>query len=214
MIAYKHFFANTRMSFFSHPKPKKKMLLEKYQWQPEGYPQILEVSLRRSSQSRAIRVLVNQEGRVTVTAPLRTSRTLLLRILTAQTVWILKKRDQFLTPSFRTPKLAGSDQEFKEYKKKALELVETKLQYWNQHYGFRYNQVNVRNQSTRWGSCSAKGNLNFHYRIIFLPEHLADYLIVHELCHLKAFDHSVHFWTLVEKTIPDFRACRKALKKA
>ncbi|NBX49499.1 M48 family peptidase, partial [bacterium] len=82
----------------------------------------------------------------------------------------------------------------------------------NQHYGFSYGKISVRNQQTRWGSCSKRGNLNFNYRILFLPPHLADYLIVHELCHLKEFNHSPRFWALVAQGCPNYHACKKELR--
>lgn len=201
------------MTLFRIPTPKKKIQIEKYQWHPADVSESIEVTLRRSAQSRTIRILVNQEGRVTVTGPLRASRVLLLRVLEAQTKWVLAKRREFAVTITGSMRLTGSTKEFQTHKKEALALVKVKLAHWNKHYGYTYKQVTVRNQSTRWGSCSAKGNLNFHYRILFLPEHLADYLIVHELCHLKAFDHSPHFWALVGETIPDYRARRKALRR-
>ena len=83
---------------------------------------------------------------------------------------------------------------------------------FNQIYGFQYNKINIRNQKTRWGSCSKKGNLNFNYKIALLPEKYADYIVVHELCHLKEFNHSRSFWNLVARTIPDFRERKKRIK--
>jgi predicted metal-dependent hydrolase len=200
------------MNLFHTTKPKKKTSIEKYSWHPIGSKEVIEVILRRSAQSRAIRILVNQEGRVTVTGPLRASKVLLVRVLDAQTNWVLRKREELSLSGVSLIKLAGSAKEFQEHKEEALSLVKAKLEYWNRYYGHVYNQVTVRNQSTRWGSCSAKGNLNFHYRILFLPEPLVDYLIVHELCHLKAFDHSPRFWALVAETIPDYQERRKALR--
>ena len=98
------------------------------------------------------------------------------------------------------------------HKELARVLVKAKLEHFNQHYGFKYNRISIRNQRSRWGSCSKQGNLNFNYRIIFLPPALADYLIVHELCHLQEFNHSRAFWALVTQTIPHYQTVRRELK--
>lgn len=102
--------------------------------------------------------------------------------------------------------------EYVQYKEQARTLVHQKLVQWNALYNFSYNRVSIKNQKTRWGSCSSKGNLNFHYRIVFLPEPLVDYLIVHELCHLGQMNHSKAFWDLVEKTIPDYSIRQNMLR--
>ena len=99
------------------------------------------------------------------------------------------------------------------HKESAKTFALSRLLYWNQYYNFKYGAIKIKSQTTRWGSCSSKGNLNFNYRIVLLPEHLADYLIVHELCHLGEFNHSQKFWNLVKKTIPDFAQRRYELKK-
>ena len=91
-----------------------------------------------------------------------------------------------------------------ENKERARELVHARLAYWNQFYNLPYKRVAIRNQHSRWGSCSTKQNLNFNYRIVFLPPLLADYIIVHELCHLAEFNHSATFWGHVAKTLPDY----------
>ena len=80
-------------------------------------------------------------------------------------------------------------------------------------YGVKCGRVAMRNQKTRWGSCSKEGNLNFNYKIAFLPPELADYLIVHELCHLKEMNHLPRFWALVEQTIPNHKALRKEMRR-
>ncbi len=82
-----------------------------------------------------------------------------------------------------------------------------------QQYGFRYSSIRVGSARGRWGSYSAKGNLSFTFRSAFLPESLAKYLAVHELCHSKHFDHSAAFWRDVEHILPDYMARRRALRR-
>ena len=94
-----------------------------------------------------------------------------------------------------------------------MRFVLDRLAHFNAIYGFMFHRVCVRDNSSRWGSCSKKGNLNFHYKILFLPQELADYLIVHELCHLKEFNHSPRYWKLVAQTIPEYKNCRKEMRR-
>ncbi|HEY5383150.1 MAG TPA: M48 family metallopeptidase [Candidatus Paceibacterota bacterium] len=95
----------------------------------------------------------------------------------------------------------------------ARALVTERLDYFNRHYGFIYGKVFIRNTRTRWGSCSSRGNLGFNYRIIKLSPHLADYIVVHELCHLKEFNHSPQFWALVAETVPEWKLLRRELRR-
>lgn len=83
----------------------------------------------------------------------------------------------------------------------------------NASYGFIYKKVAIRNQRSRWGSCSKAGNLNFNYVIHALPPGLMDYVIVHELCHLSVFNHSRAFWDLVAKALPNYQTLRRELRK-
>lgn len=107
----------------------------------------------------------------------------------------------------------GNKRGLSKYREHARTVVHLKIAVWNEHYKHPIKKVFIKNQKTRWGSCSSKGNLNFSYRIVYLPEELQDYLIVHELCHLKEFNHSKNFWALVGETIPDYESRRAALKK-
>ena len=92
-------------------------------------------------------------------------------------------------------------------------FVENKISFFNKLYNFEINRIAIKNTSTRWGSCSSKKNLNFNYKIIYLNPVFADYLIVHELCHLKELNHSRNFWNLVAKTIPHHNEARRKLRK-
>jgi predicted metal-dependent hydrolase len=102
---------------------------------------------------------------------------------------------------------------YAEHKEKARELVHARLAHWNEFYKYTYKRVAIRNQRSRWGSCSTQQNLNFNYRLVFLPLELVDYVVVHELCHLAHFNHSQNFWNLVAQAIPDYEKRMFELKK-
>jgi predicted metal-dependent hydrolase len=97
----------------------------------------------------------------------------------------------------------------------AQALVRQKIAQFNANaaYGFEFRAVTIRNQKTRWGSCSRRGNLSFNWRILLLDSRAQDYLIVHEICHLAEFNHSPRFWALVARTVPDYAAIRRAMKQ-
>ena len=91
-------------------------------------------------------------------------------------------------------------------------LLQQKIAAWAEVMGVSYHRITIKDVYSRWGSCSAKKNLNFCWRIFILPEALADYLIVHELSHLKHMDHSPAFWALVGQYIPDYKKRQKELR--
>jgi len=103
--------------------------------------------------------------------------------------------------------------EYLKNKEKARSFVKERLGYYNRFYDFSWKKISIRNQKRRWGSCSQKGNLNFNYKIIFLPQKMADYVIVHELCHLEELNHSKNFWKLVSENFPDYRKIIKELRR-
>ena len=99
------------------------------------------------------------------------------------------------------------------HKEAARALVHARLAHWASIYNLTYKRVAIRNTRSRWGSCSKAGNLNFSYKLILLPLHLADYVIVHELCHLVEFNHSPRFWALVARTLPDYKARKSEIHR-
>ncbi len=99
------------------------------------------------------------------------------------------------------------------YRRYAKETLAKKTAYYSRQMQTDYNRISVREQRTRWGSCSSKGNLNFNWKLMMMPEVVIDYVVVHELAHRKHMDHSSSFWREVEKTLPDYRERKAWLKK-
>jgi predicted metal-dependent hydrolase len=125
----------------------------------------------------------------------------------------MEEMEKYFRIVWRRVRVRRNKKDYLKYKTVALDFVQRRIEFLNKKYGFVYNRVSIKNQRTRWGSCSKKGNLNFNYKIALLPERLSDYLIVHELCHLKEFNHSENFWNLVSKTVPNYLELRKELRK-
>jgi len=99
------------------------------------------------------------------------------------------------------------------YRAQTKKIVETKVPLFGKRLSISYGKVRIKNQKSRWGSCSRDGNLNFNLLLSALPSHISDYVIVHELIHLIEFNHSEHFWRLVEEEIPTYNDCRNWLKR-
>jgi len=99
------------------------------------------------------------------------------------------------------------------YRKRAKEIITEKVRYYESRMDVKVNHITIREQKTRWGSCSTKGNVNFNWKLILMPEEILDYVIVHELAHLKEMNHSAEFWDEVAAVIPDYKKHRQWLKE-
>lgn len=168
-------------------------------------------TLKRSARSRHIRLQVSAGGKVLVTAPTRISESVISNFIQKNISWLNTKIEHF--SKVPEPKLTVKQNQklYIEYKEQALEVARVKAGQWNKHYKLVFKKIAIRNSVSRWGSCSSLGTISFNYKIIFLPTELADYLVVHELCHLKEKNHGEGFWSLVEQTVPDYKSRRKAL---
>lgn len=87
-----------------------------------------------------------------------------------------------------------------------------RAEYLAGQYGFSFKKLSLRNQKTRWGSCSASGNISLNYRLMRYRKELIDYVIIHELCHLRELNHSKKFWEIVESLVPDYQSLKRELK--
>lgn len=172
----------------------------------------IDYTLKRSARAKKMRITVNCDASVVVTLPNLASEIFADKFLKEKFNWIFKKVEHFKKNS-AAPTIKLTKKDYLENKNKARKLIEDRVYYFNKLYNFKFNKISIRNQKTRWGSCSKKRNLNFNYRMMYLPENLRDYIIIHELCHLKEFNHSKRFWNLVGEIIPNYGQLRKELRK-
>lgn len=160
------------------------------------------------SDRKTIGIQIMPDGSVVVRCPKRMRRDDIKRFVESKSNWIEKH-------------LAGRDlaapeklteQEVKLLREKTRKLVTERAKHYAAIIGVQYNQITIRTQRTRWGSCSSKGNLNFNCLLGLTPPEVLDYVVVHELCHLIEMNHSKQFWDAVERTLPDYKVHRKWLK--
>lgn len=169
-------------------------------------------TLRRSKRARSMRLTVHVDGSIVVTAPYGVGEERINRFLEEKSTWLISKIEYFKQFKGQTF-LKHSRSEYLKLREAAFTLAKERVEHFCKTYRLKYKSISIKNQKTRWGSCSRYGNLNFNYKIIHLPEHLADYIIVHEICHLGELNHSQRFWNLVAKTFPDHQALRRELRK-
>lgn len=169
-------------------------------------------TLRKSGRARYLRLEISCADGLVVTAPRRLELSAIEKFIRNKADWVIARLDYFLSRP-RHQSLGQGRRDYLANKEAARALVMSKLKQLNEYYGFSYKQIKIKNQKSRWGSCSRRGNMNFNYKIGQLPETLADYIIVHELCHLAEFNHGGKFWRLVAQTIPDWRERRKILNR-
>ena len=111
----------------------------------------------------------------------------------------------------RRPRSRGERALYVQHKEEARVRIHERVSYWGGIVGVTPGRIAIRDQRSRWGSCSTKGNLNFNYRLVHVPEALLDYVVVHELCHLLEFNHSPAFWGHVARVLPDYALRKEAL---
>lgn len=167
--------------------------------------------LKKSKKAKHLRLSIGRKAEVLITIPYATHEKDGLNFLLEKSDWVLEKIID-IENNFSPNLLDLERSDYLKYKKLAFEIIVGKIGYFNRFYDFSFERISVRNQKSCWGSCSGRKNLNFNFRVIFLSEELCNYVIVHELCHLKELNHSKRFWQLVEKTFPDYKNLRKKLK--
>jgi len=163
-------------------------------------------TIKRHPRAKHIRITINADAKVIVTAPRHVSEKRVHDFFASQVAWVERTLATHIEKKQKLVMPPGITQDSLEAcRGRALRFIRDRLRHYNEHYQFSYNRVSIKKMSSRWGSCSSEGNMSFHYRLLFLPIELADYVIVHELCHLHELNHSHRFWKLVAETVPDYR---------
>ncbi len=170
----------------------------------------IEYTIRKSNRAKRLRLAVYCDGSVIVTTPAGVGQGIIQEFVIQKRYWIYEKLRFFRSLDTGAMRFFKKD-EYMKHREKALEIAVARVEYYKRIYDFVYNKINIKNQKTRWGSCSKKGNLNLNYKIIFLPEAIRDYIIVHEICHLLEFNHTKRFWNLVQKGCPDYKDIKRKL---
>jgi predicted metal-dependent hydrolase len=171
----------------------------------------INYQLKTSHRAKNMRLCIYADGSFVVTKPRRVSDNLIEKFIIEKSSWILDRIGR-INSSQLLVSPAEKRRLYLKHKEEARTFIENKVKYFSEFYGFKFNRIAIRSQKTCWGSCSRRGNLNFNYKIMFLPDNLANYVVAHEICHLKEMNHSRNFWNLLAKSIPDYYKLRKELK--
>ena len=169
------------------------------------------------SKRKTLAIEIRPDMRVVVRAPEKIPQNGIIKFVEEKQNWIKKHLVQMYFKAEenkkqkKEPALTNADIE--KLCQKALSVIPDKVKYYAEIMGVIYGRITIRNQKTRWGSCSSKGNLNFNCLLMLMPDKVLDYVVVHELCHLRQMNHSKKFWKEVERYMPDYPNYKKWLNE-
>lgn len=192
------------------------MLMKKQEPYLLQYPELnINLTCRIIPASRrSISIRITPQKEILVRVPGWISYRQLDALLCEKKDWILKTWQSIPDPPVLTVReqnqIAALE---KRYRRAAHEYIPARVAYFQQFTGGSYDKITIRDQKTRWGSCSSNGTLSFNYRLMLAPPKILDYVVVHELCHLKHMNHSPAFWHAVEDVLPDYRERKQWLKE-
>ena len=174
--------------------------------------QTIPYTLRLSKRAKYVNVTIKGNGDLIVSLPHKLPEEYSKKFLMEKEDWICKHVNSAIkSGAIILPKHNKKEREF--YREYARIYVHKKIAEVKRRHDFKVNKVYIKNQTSQWGSCSSKNNLNFNYKLIFLPTELAEYVVAHELCHLREFSHSEKFWALIENIVPNSKKLDKEIQK-
>lgn len=167
------------------------------------------------SRRKTISIQIDGNLRITVRAPLRMRDADIRAFIEERSEWIekhLEKMRQRQEEMQTEPEEPLTLKELRALAEEAVSYIPERVSFYAGEVGVNYGRITIRNQKTRWGSCSSDGNLNFNCLLMLTPPEVIDYVVVHELCHRLEMNHSRYFWEEVERVLPDYKTRRKWLK--
>ena len=171
------------------------------------------VEVRRSKRKSAA-IKITADMQIVVFVPLYVSDNEIERMVISKSKWIdehMLKVQSTIDERSKLEKITF--EQIKELADQAVEYIPKRVKYYAEKENFVYNKITIKNLVSRWGSCSTKGNLNFNCLLMLTPDYVIDYIVVHELCHLREMNHSEKFWAEVEKIMPDYQSAELWLKQ-
>ena len=167
----------------------------------------------QKSRRRSLSVSLMTDNRVLVKAPYGTTERTVQEFLLSKKDWITKHLEKQNREEEKAESLGLlSADEIKQIKKQARRVIPQRVEYWANKIGVTYGRIAIRLQSSRWGSCSVDGNLNFNCLLVLMPPEILDSVVVHELCHRRHMNHSKDFYAEIDRVFPDYKRCNKWLK--
>ena len=163
------------------------------------------------SRRKTIAIQIDREGQVIVRTPYGITKRQVEEFLDEKKDWLLQTRQR--VEKRKTEQIPISEEVRREGIERAKRIFPERTAYFAKRMGVDYGRITIREQKTRWGSCSSKGNLNFNWKLVLLDPELQDYVVVHELAHRREMNHSKNFWKIVEAELPDYRERRRRLKE-
>ena len=179
--------------------------------QSDSLNEEIHINIIRSKR-KTLSIRINRDGTVTVRVPEFVDNEEAMKFVRSKEKWILKHLRQIREESEKNEAEKLSDSQIRELYRRAMEEIPEEVKGFSKLVGVDYGRITIRNQRTRWGSCSSGGNLNFNCLLMLAPKEVREYVVVHELCHRKQMNHSPAFWAEVERVMPDYREKKKWLK--
>jgi predicted metal-dependent hydrolase len=167
------------------------------------------------SKRKTIAIQINRDLSVTVRVPIFVKDSDIEQILKDKEDWIKENIESVKVQNEQCKNLQQkrlTKKDIEELADQALKIIPERVEHFAKQMGVDYGRITIRNQRTRWGSCSGNGNLNFNCLLMLAPSDVVDYVVVHELCHRKEMNHSESFWNEVEKVLPGYKEALKWLK--